>query len=40
MDGQDVPTAEYISSQGLYNVTDATLDYDGIQEMLPRSTIP
>lgn len=29
MDGQNVPTAEYISSMGLYNVTDATLDYDG-----------
>ncbi|KAH8670203.1 hypothetical protein BGZ60DRAFT_527687 [Tricladium varicosporioides] len=29
MTGQNVPTAEYIAQQGLYNVTDAWLDYDG-----------
>jgi len=29
MDGQNVPTAEYISSMDLYNVTDSWLHYDG-----------
>lgn len=29
MTGQNIPTAEYIAQQGLYNVTDAWLDYDG-----------
>lgn len=29
MTGQNVPTAEYISSMELYNVTDSWLDYDG-----------
>jgi tyrosinase len=27
--GQNVPTADYISGQGLYNVTDSWLNYDG-----------
>jgi tyrosinase len=29
IDGQNVPTAEYISSMEIYNVTDSWLDYDG-----------